>query len=752
MSVTPSQLKGVKDALARLQPYEQLACLLSCVSEIPADHAQLLHSALSSRLEADAEELDTPTRLANDVEVLRGLRVTDVIENAQFLLRNLPLLRPDNVPASREYLRLIRNSATADMKNYDSTTIARHYKTCMDMLSLLMAHPVFDSKTRDSAETMRHRLLSSMPPAASSSSPWESVDAAAVSNDEGSSPRADAAGTSNNSLSPRETVPAGSKLGDWLSPRGSSNLESSRPGSSNLVSQRNSSNSESQRDSAEMDARSDQAVRQQPRPSRPALTPKRAAPSAPMAAGSMMSPFMSDTPSEASGPRDLLNDDATRAAWNSADVMAPAQPNVDRADQPLSPQNLTRLTAWLKHHRLHKYQDHLTTLTPRQILEIDDARLREFGIVARGARDKFLKVLNELRNVRATLDRCQDQIRSGTTEDRKTALATMASILRLPVIIDEQTFTEHFIQVLSVFHARMVRFSIETNFSYPAVDMLALRDVLNEAQRLDLFTTGQTAQFFEWSTDLDKAIHKDEEEKKMSHLQNSIMPTYHNHNHRPLSDSYASSNVQQQRRIGYDTRQQRTQSAHRPMYGEQNGGFGPRRQSRPVSNPTYGYDSGAAYGYQQQTGSSAMQGSYDQHYRQQQQHYQQQQQHRQRYSQPRAASMHGYPASHRYSGESTWPAPGANAGPTLPPGLHQPAGAGLRPLSQIPTFTPSDQMDQRAASMSALSADQFTLSGHDEAEEYGGLSRDASQASVFSHASSDANGNGFNYGPSNSSA
>lgn len=52
----------------------------------------------------------------------------------------------------------------------------------------------------------------------------------------------------------------------------------------------------------------------------------------------------------------------------------------------------SNLSAWLRFHRLHKYEGNFSGINKSQILELDDADLAELGVSAVGARRKFLRL------------------------------------------------------------------------------------------------------------------------------------------------------------------------------------------------------------------------------------------------------------------------------------------------------------------------------------------------------------------------
>lgn len=56
------------------------------------------------------------------------------------------------------------------------------------------------------------------------------------------------------------------------------------------------------------------------------------------------------------------------------------------------------LPAWLRYHRLHKYEEHFQSLKPGQCLDLTDEALDRIGVKALGARRKFLRLFELIRS------------------------------------------------------------------------------------------------------------------------------------------------------------------------------------------------------------------------------------------------------------------------------------------------------------------------------------------------------------------
>ncbi|KAJ5179522.1 hypothetical protein N7492_002732 [Penicillium capsulatum] len=69
-------------------------------------------------------------------------------------------------------------------------------------------------------------------------------------------------------------------------------------------------------------------------------------------------------------------------------------------EDPTDPALLKDIPSWLRSLRLHKYTDHLKDLKWTELVELDDKALEERGVNALGARNKMLKVFEQVREAR----------------------------------------------------------------------------------------------------------------------------------------------------------------------------------------------------------------------------------------------------------------------------------------------------------------------------------------------------------------
>lgn len=70
-------------------------------------------------------------------------------------------------------------------------------------------------------------------------------------------------------------------------------------------------------------------------------------------------------------------------------------------EDPTDPTLLKDIPSWLRSLRLHKYTDHLKDLKWTELVELDDKALEERGVNALGARNKMLKVFEQVREAKA---------------------------------------------------------------------------------------------------------------------------------------------------------------------------------------------------------------------------------------------------------------------------------------------------------------------------------------------------------------
>ncbi|KAJ0422261.1 hypothetical protein BJY00DRAFT_79930 [Aspergillus carlsbadensis] len=70
-------------------------------------------------------------------------------------------------------------------------------------------------------------------------------------------------------------------------------------------------------------------------------------------------------------------------------------------EDPTDPALLKDIPSWLRSLRLHKYTDHLKDLKWSELVELDDKQLEDRGVNALGARNKMLKVFEQVREAKA---------------------------------------------------------------------------------------------------------------------------------------------------------------------------------------------------------------------------------------------------------------------------------------------------------------------------------------------------------------
>ncbi|KAJ5084834.1 hypothetical protein NUU61_009413 [Penicillium alfredii] len=70
-------------------------------------------------------------------------------------------------------------------------------------------------------------------------------------------------------------------------------------------------------------------------------------------------------------------------------------------EDPTDPALLKDIPSWLRSLRLHKYTDHLKDLKWTELIELDDKALEDRGVNALGARNKMLKVFDQVKDARA---------------------------------------------------------------------------------------------------------------------------------------------------------------------------------------------------------------------------------------------------------------------------------------------------------------------------------------------------------------
>ncbi|KAJ5574546.1 hypothetical protein N7450_008445 [Penicillium hetheringtonii] len=70
-------------------------------------------------------------------------------------------------------------------------------------------------------------------------------------------------------------------------------------------------------------------------------------------------------------------------------------------EDPTDPALLKDIPSWLRSLRLHKYTDNLKDLKWTELVELDDKALEDRGVNALGARNKMLKVFDQVRDARA---------------------------------------------------------------------------------------------------------------------------------------------------------------------------------------------------------------------------------------------------------------------------------------------------------------------------------------------------------------
>lgn len=70
-------------------------------------------------------------------------------------------------------------------------------------------------------------------------------------------------------------------------------------------------------------------------------------------------------------------------------------------EDPTDPNLLKDIPSWLRSLRLHKYTDNLKDLKWTELIELDDKALEERGVNALGARNKMLKVFDQVKEAKA---------------------------------------------------------------------------------------------------------------------------------------------------------------------------------------------------------------------------------------------------------------------------------------------------------------------------------------------------------------
>jgi hypothetical protein len=70
-------------------------------------------------------------------------------------------------------------------------------------------------------------------------------------------------------------------------------------------------------------------------------------------------------------------------------------------EDPTDPNLLKDIPSWLRSLRLHKYTDNLKDLKWTELVELNDKALEERGVNALGARNKMLKVFEQVREAKA---------------------------------------------------------------------------------------------------------------------------------------------------------------------------------------------------------------------------------------------------------------------------------------------------------------------------------------------------------------
>jgi len=70
-------------------------------------------------------------------------------------------------------------------------------------------------------------------------------------------------------------------------------------------------------------------------------------------------------------------------------------------EDPTDPSLLQDIPSWLRSLRLHKYTDNLKDLKWTELIELDDKGLEERGVNALGARNKMLKVFDQVKEAKA---------------------------------------------------------------------------------------------------------------------------------------------------------------------------------------------------------------------------------------------------------------------------------------------------------------------------------------------------------------
>jgi len=70
-------------------------------------------------------------------------------------------------------------------------------------------------------------------------------------------------------------------------------------------------------------------------------------------------------------------------------------------EDPTDPHLLEDIPTWLRSLRLHKYTDNLKDLKWQELVDLDDKGLEDRGVNALGARNKMLKVFEQVKEAQA---------------------------------------------------------------------------------------------------------------------------------------------------------------------------------------------------------------------------------------------------------------------------------------------------------------------------------------------------------------
>ena len=96
------------------------------------------------------------------------------------------------------------------------------------------------------------------------------------------------------------------------------------------------------------------------------------------------------------------------------------------------------MTDWLKYHRLHKYNQIVSSMTYQELINSTEDSLIQLG-VTKGAARKLSKIIGKLHERKETLEAILNSIDNDVDLDIRKAMCDLEDVIRSPIFINEST-------------------------------------------------------------------------------------------------------------------------------------------------------------------------------------------------------------------------------------------------------------------------------------------------------------------------